>query len=184
MSLSEKEKMLRGIEYKNTDKELHILIEEKKAMLDEYNRLGIYEKEKRDILIKKILKKTGEKIWIHTPFPCDYGNIEVGENFLSHHNCVILDEAKVTFGDNCLVAPNVGIYTVGHVFDIEKRKLGYEYAYPITIGNNVWIGGNCAVLPGVTIGDNSVIGAGSVVNRDIPKNCVAAGNPCKVIRNL
>ena len=101
-----------------------------------------------------------------------------------NHNCVILDGAKVEFGDNVFIAPNCGFYTAGHPLDYETRNKGLEYAKPIKVGNNVWIGGNVIVLPGVTIGDNVVIGAGSVVNRDIPPNSVAVGNPCKVIKKI
>lgn len=105
------------------------------------------------------------------PFYCDYGyNIEIGENFYANMNCVILDEAKVTFGDNVFIAPSCGFYTAGHPLDVEQRNRGLEYARPIRVGNNVWIGAQVCVLPGVTIGDNTVIGAGSVVNRDIPAN--------------
>lgn len=109
---------------------------------------------------------------IEQPFYCDYGyNIEIGENFYSNVNCVILDGAKVTFGDNVFVAPNCGFYTAGHALDAEQRIQGLEYAYPITIGNNVWIGAQVCVLPGVTIGDNTIIGAGSVVTKSIPAMC-------------
>lgn len=119
------------------------------------------------------------------PFHCDYGyNIEIGENFFANYNCVILDGAKVTFGDNVFIAPNCSFYTAGHPIDVLQRNQGLEYALPIKIGNNVWIGGNVTVLPGVTIGDNTVIGAGSLVNKDIPSNVVAAGNPCRVIREI
>lgn len=119
------------------------------------------------------------------PFYCDYGyNIEIGENFYANMNCVILDEAKVTFGDNVFIAPSCGFYTAGHPLDVEQRNRGLEYARPIRVGNNVWIGAQVCVLPGVTIGDNTVIGAGSVVNRDIPANVIAAGNPCRVIREI
>ena len=110
--------------------------------------------------------------------------IEVGDNFYVNHNCVILDGAKVTFGDNVFIAPNCGFYTAGHPIDYEQRNQGLEYAYPITVGSNVWIGGNCVILPGVTIGDNCVIGAGSVVNRDIPSGSIAVGNPCRVLRKI
>lgn len=135
--------------------------------------------------MKKILGKTKEKFFIEQPFVCDYGyNIEIGENFYSNHNLTILDGAKVQFGDNVFVAPNCGFYTAGHPLDYETRNKGLEYAKPIKVGNNVWIGGNVVVLPGVTIGNNVVIGAGSVVNKDIPSNSVAVGNPCKVIKKI
>ena len=120
---------------------------------------------------------------IESNFFCDYGyNISVGENFYANHNLVILDGAKVEFGDNVFVGPNCGFYTAGHPIDIKSRNEGIEYAKPIKVGNNVWFGGNVSVMPGVTIGDNVTIGAGSVVTKDIPSNCVAYGNPCKVKR--
>jgi len=116
-------------------------------------------------------------------FWCDYGyNIEIGENFFANHNVVILDGGKVTFGDNVFIAPNCGFYTAGHPIDFERRNRGLEYAYPITVGNNVWIGAGVQVMPGVTIGDGAVIGGGSVVVKDIPPNAVAVGNPCKTVR--
>lgn len=122
---------------------------------------------------------------IEQPFLCDYGyNIHIGDNFYANHNLVILDGATVKFGDNVFVAPNCGFYTAGHPIDAAERNKGLEYARPITVGNDVWIGGNVCVLPGVTIGDDCVIGAGSVVVKDIPPHSVAVGNPCKVIKKI
>ncbi len=156
-----------------------------KDLCYEYNNIKPSERELREKMIKKILKKTGKNILVESNFNCDYGyNIEVGENFYMNHNCVILDGAKVEFGDNVFVAPNFGFYTAGHPIDIELRNKGLEYAKPIKVGNNVWIGGNVVVLPGVTIGDNVTIGAGSVVNKDIESNSIAVGNPCKVIKKI
>jgi len=129
------------------------------------------------------LGNTSETLLIEQPFYCDYGyNIEIGSNFYANMNCIILDEAKVSFGNNVFIAPGCGFYTAGHPLDVQQRNKGLEYAYPISIGNNVWIGAHVCVLPGVTIGDNTVIGAGSVVTKNIPANVLAAGNPCKVIR--
>ena len=122
---------------------------------------------------------------IEPNFYCDYGyNIEIGENFYSNHNLVILDPAKVIFGDNVFIGPNCGFYTASHPLEAEERNKGIEMAKPIKVGNNVWFGGNVTVLPGVTIGDNCVVGAGSVVVKDIPANSVAVGNPCKLIRTI
>ena len=115
---------------------------------------------------------------------CIRDSIYIGDNFYANHNLVILDGAKVVIGDNVFIAPNVGIYTAGHPIDVERRLQGLEYAMPVTIGDNVWIGGGVSIIPGVNIGKNSVIAAGSVVIRDIPENVVAAGNPCKVIRKI
>lgn len=131
------------------------------------------------------LLQTEETPFINPPFYCDYGfKIKVGKNFFANYNCTILDVANVTFGDNCLLAPNVAIYTAGHPIHPESRNSAYEYGISVTIGNNVWIGGNAVVCPGVTIGDNCVIGAGSVVTKDIPAWSVAAGNPARVIRTI
>ena len=136
-------------------------------------------------MIKNILGKTGEEICIEQPFRCDYGkNIEVGNNFFANYNCVILDVAKVTIGENVMFAPNVSIYTAGHPIHPESRNSGYEYGIPVTIGDNVWIGGNVVITPGVTIGNNVVIGAGSVVTKDIPDNVIAVGSPCRVLREI
>ena len=136
-------------------------------------------------MIRRLLGKIKGKFTILAPFWCDYGyNIEIGENFFANHNCVILDSAKVTFGDNVFIAPDCGFYAAGHPLDVEQRNQGLEYAYPIKVGNNVWIGGGVKVMPGVTIGNNVVIGSGSVVTKDIPDNVLAAGNPCRVIRPI
>lgn len=138
--------------------------------------------------IKKIAKELlgkSEDVFIYPPFYCDYGaNIQVGKNFLANYNCTILDVAKVVIGDNCQLAPNVSIYTAGHPLHPDTRNTAYEYGIAVTIGDNVWVGGNTVICPGVHIGSNTVIGAGSVVTKDIPDWVVAAGNPCRVIRKI
>ncbi|MGN0404869.1 MAG: sugar O-acetyltransferase [Bariatricus sp.] len=135
-------------------------------------------------IVKKLLGKS-DGAFINPPFYCDYGfHIEVGKNFFANYNCTILDVAKVKIGDNCMMAPNVAIYTAGHPVHPDTRNTAYEYGIEVNIGNNVWIGGNSVICPGVTIGDNVVIGAGSVVTKDIPDWSVAAGNPCRVIRKI
>ena len=135
-------------------------------------------------IVEELLGKS-ENAFINPPFYCDYGShIEVGKNFFANYNCTILDVAKVVIGDNCQFAPNVSIYTAGHPVHPETRNSGYEYGIKVTIGDNVWIGGNTVICPGVHIGDNVVIGAGSVVTKDIPDMVIAAGNPCKVIREI
>lgn len=182
----EKEKMLAGELY-DANYDPTLLAERKacKTVLHEINRLSPADDDRRYELFRQILGNVKDQFIIESPFHCDYGyNIELGENFYMNVNCVILDEAKVTFGDNVFIAPNCAFYTAGHPFDVEQRNRGLEYAKPITVGNNVWIGGNVVVLPGVTIGDNCTIGAGSVVTKDIPANSLAVGNPCKVIRTL
>lgn len=164
------------------------LLEERKVCADMTHRLNSLlpsEEEGRKRILYKLLGKHKNRFTIVSPFFCDYGyNIEIGENFFMNMNCVILDGAKVCFGDNVFIAPNCGFYTAGHPLDVERRNKGLEYARPITIGNNVWIGGHVCVLPGVTIGDNTVIGAGSVVTKDIPADVLACGNPCRVVRTL
>lgn len=186
MSLFEKEKCQKGLLYDgNYDEALKLERIKAKKLCQKYNNLDYDDFETRNELIKNLFKKTGKNFLIEPSFYCDYGyNIEIGENFYSNHNLVILDPAVVTFGNNVFIGPNCGFYTAGHPLDIETRNKGLEYAYPIKVGSNVWIGGNVTVLAGVTIGDNCTIGAGSVVTKDISSNSVAVGNPCKVIRVL
>ena len=183
--MNQKERMLAGLPYKAW---MDGLEEERftcKQKIYTFNQLPPAESKKVPELLKGILGKTGENIWIEAPFHCDYGwNIEVGENFFANYNLTILDVGKVTIGKNAQIAPNVSIYTAGHPIYPDSRNTGYEYGIGITIGDNVWIGGNAVILPGVTIGNNVVIGAGSVVTRDIPDHMIAAGNPCKVVREI
>ena len=187
MKMTEKEKMLRQMIYDaNNDTDL---IEERKVAKDlchDFNNLRPSDTAAQQQIMRRLLGKTaGERFCIVAPFWCDYGyNIEIGENFFANHNTVILDGAKVKFGTNVFVAPNCGFHTAGHPIDAERRNQGLEYAYPITVGDNVWIGAGVQVMPGVTIGSNVVIGGGSVVVKDIPSNVVAAGNPCRVIRPI
>ncbi len=182
---SEKSKMLSGKPYKAFDSELFKERQNAKELIFTFNSSRPNEINERNELLKKLLGKTGNTFFIELPFRCDYGyNIEIGDNFYSNYNLVILDCAKVTFGDNVLIGPNVGIYTAGHPLDYEKRNQEYEYALPINIGNNVWIGGNVVINPGISIGDNSVIGSGSIVTKNIPNNVIAVGNPCKALREI
>lgn len=135
-------------------------------------------------VVKELLGKS-EGAFINPPFYCDYGkHIEVGKSFFANYNCTLLDVAKIKIGDNCQMAPNVAIYTAGHPVHPDTRNTAYEYGIEVTIGDNVWIGGNTVICPGVHIGSNTVIGAGSVVTKDIPEWVVAAGNPCRVIREI
>ena len=184
--MTEKDKMGRQMLYDaNYDKELINDRIAAKELCFEYNSTRPSDGEKQKELLKRLLGKTQENFCITAPFWCDYGyNIEIGENFYANHNLVILDGAKVTFGNNVFIAPNCGFHTAGHPIDAERRNKGLEYAYPISVGNDVWIGAGVQVMPGVTIGSNVVIGGGSVVVKDIPDNSVAVGNPCKVIRPI
>ena len=183
--MTQKERMLAGLPYKAW---LDGLSEERMACrrkLHAFNLLPPDEEAQAQRLLRELLGKTGRDPWINAPFHCDYGwNIEVGDNFFANYNLTILDVGKVTIGSNVQFAPNVSIYTAGHPLHPDSRNSGYEYGLPVTIGDNVWIGGDSVILPGVSIGDNTVIGAGSVVTRDIPPNVIAAGNPCRVIRDI
>ena len=177
--------MLSGKPYKAFGKELLTERQKAKEIIFDFNALRPTEIEKRDTMIKSLFGKTKGTFFIEPPFRCDYGyNIEIGENFYSNYNLIILDCAKVTIGDNVLIGPNVGIYTAGHPLHHELRNQEYEYAFPISIGDNVWIGGNVVINADVSIGNNSVIGSGSVVTKDIPDNVIAVGNPCKVLREI
>lgn len=156
-----------------------------KSKVSRFNSTNTADTETLSELAYDLLGKAGKDLYITPPFYCDYGShIFVGDNFYANFNCTILDVGRVDIGDNVLLAPNVAIYTAGHPIHPESRNSKYEYGIPVKIGNNVWIGGNSVITPGVTIGDNVVIGAGSVVTRDIPPNCVAVGNPCKVIKQI
>lgn len=184
--MTEKEKMLKGEIYNaNYDEELFKERQYAKELCYEYNNLKPGKLEKRKEIIKKLLKKTEENFLIEQPIICDYGyNVEIGERFYSNHNLTLLDANKIKFGNDVFIGPNCSFFTSGHPIDIKTRNQGLEYAKPIEIGDNVWIGGSVVVLPGVKIGSNSVIGAGSVVVKDIPKNSVAVGNPCRVIKEV
>ncbi len=182
---TEKEKMLAGKPYKGFDEELLLERQLAKELIFEFNALRPSELKERNEILKRLLGKTGKNYFFEPPFRCDYGyNIEIGENFYTNYNLIILDCANVTIGNNVLIGPNVGIFTAGHPLHPDLRKQEWEHAYPIEIKDNVWIGGHAVINPGVSIGENSVIGAGSVVTKNIPANVFAAGNPCRVIRQI
>lgn len=184
MLKSEKEKMLAGEYYNPLDEELLREREFAKNLIFELNMTSPNEKEKRQSILRQLIQAKGLFL-IEPPFYCDYGyNIEVGDNFFANYGCIILDCNKVIIGDNVLLGPNVQIYTAAHPTNAKERLRGMEYAKPIVIGNNVWIGGGAIICPGVTIGDNVTIGAGSVVTKDIPANVVGAGNPCRIMRGI
>ena len=184
--MTEKEKMLAGIIYDaNYDKDLIAERAKCKDLCHEFNNLLPSNSEKQTQIMKELLGSTKGSFVITAPFWCDYGyNIEVGENFYTNHNCVFLDAAKITFGDNVFIAPNCCFSTAGHPLDSEQRNKGLEFARPITVGNNVWFGAGVTVLPGITIGDDVVIGAGSIVTKDIPSGVIAVGNPCRVLKKI
>ena len=184
--MSEKEKMLSGELYSAIDAQLLEELNAVKDIIWEYNTLRPSDSTRRLQILKSLLGRIGDdNIIINQPFYCDYGKqIRVGKHFFANFNFTVLDEANVTIGDDCFIGPNVSIYTACHSTDPVERNSRREWALPVSIGNNVWIGGSVTILPGVTIGDNVTIGAGSVVVSDIPSNVVAVGNPCKVIKRL
>ncbi|HEY7865017.1 MAG TPA: sugar O-acetyltransferase [Psychromonas sp.] len=182
---TEKQKMLAGEPYMACDKELYEARAECRKTLQKLNNTLPNSVQWKEAIATLLPNATGDA-YLEPPFRCDYGsNIIVGDNFYANFNCVVLDVNTVEIGNNVLFAPNVQIYTAGHPLDVKGRvEEGIEFGLPIKIGNNVWIGGGVIICPGVTIGDNSVIGAGAVVTKDIPENVVAAGNPCRVIKTI
>lgn len=184
--MSEKEKMLAGETYSAVDPELMRELAETRELVHDFNALRPTETEKMKAILRRLLGSIGdENIMVNQPFRCDYGKqISVGKRFFANFNFTVLDEARVTIGDDCFIGPNVSIYTACHSTDPVERNSRQEWALPVSIGHNVWIGGSVTILPGVTIGDNVTIGAGSVVVSDIPSNTVAVGNPCRVVKEI
>ncbi|MFC6464365.1 sugar O-acetyltransferase [Marinilactibacillus sp. GCM10026970] len=183
--MTEKEKMLNQEFYDTWDASLIEEREVTRNLIFEFNQINPTKREERRAFVEKLIPNIGENSWIESPFTCEYGgNMYIGDNFYSNTNCTILDCAKVTIGNDVLFGPNVSLYTPNHAFDPEERKAGLEQTLPITIGDNVWLCGSVSITGGVSIGENTIIGAGSVVTKDMPANVIAAGNPCKVIRPI
>ena len=184
--MTEKEKMLAGEYYSAVDPELISELNAVKDIIHEYNLLRPSDLERRrEMLLSLLGHVADDKVFINQPFYCDYGKqISVGRRFFANYNLTILDEAPVTFGDDCFIGPNVSIYTACHSTDPIERNSRREWARPVSISSNVWIGGSVVILPGVTIGDNVTIGAGSVVVHDIPSGSIAVGNPCRVVKSI
>ena len=184
MSLSNIERRDQGLVYISDDS----VFEEQKIARRITQKLNTMDRSDFDSIrktIRELFGKIGENSMVNPPFYCDYGtHIEIGKNFFANYNCTMLDVGMIRIGDNVQMAPNVAIYTAGHPVHPATRNTMYEYGIDVTIGDNVWVGGNVVICPGVTIGANSVIGAGSVVTKDVPQWCVAAGNPCRVIRKI
>jgi len=182
---SEKEKMLSGEYFHPFDKELSEERLQARKLLHELNHLSPDNFQQQKKIIKQLLPNSSKATFIQPPFYCDYGyNIKAGKGVFFNFNCTLLDLATIEIGEKTLLGPNVQIYTAMHPTNAEKRATHLEKGKPIFIGNNVWIGGNVTICPGVKIGNKSIIGAGSVVIKDIPANVMAAGNPCKVIKEL
>lgn len=183
--MSEKEKQLRCEEFQNKDEEISAAKIHARKLAQQLNSIPIEDTAAIQAAAGELFGDCGKDLTLKTPFQCDFGyNIHLGDNVLINYQCVFLDAAPITIGDNCFIGPMCGMYTVNHPFDPQRRNAGYVYGRPITLEENVWIGGSTTILSGVTIGRNSVIGAGSVVTRDIPANVVAAGNPARIIRRL
>ncbi len=183
--MTEKEKMLSGEMYNPMDPQL---VEDRlkaRILFQEINNINDNDKVKRDATFYKLLTNTKEGLWIEPPFYCDYGyNIKAGKNVFMNFNCCILDVAEVQIGDNCMMGPNIQIYTATHPLEFKERNSGREFAKPISIGKNVWIGGNAVICPGVNIGNNVVIGAGSIVTKSFPDDVFIAGNPAKIVKSI
>ncbi|MBS7141745.1 MAG: sugar O-acetyltransferase [Clostridiales bacterium] len=181
--MTEKERMLSEKLYIPMDEALAADCARSRRLVRLINGTTEEQAEYRVQLFKELFGRTGENLWVEPPFHCDYGcHISVGENFYANFDCIILDVCDVTIGDNVFLAPRVCIYTAGHPIDAGVRRRQLEYGKKVVIGNDVWVGGNSVINPGVTIGDYVVIGSGSVVTKDIPSGVIAAGNPCRVLR--
>lgn len=182
---TEKQKMISGELYNALDTELAKERLRARLLIKDLNDSGENEEEKRKNILKELFPNVGANFWLQPPFYCDYGsNIVIGDNVFFNFNCVVLDVMQVKIGSRTLFGPNVQIYTATHPMNFKERAMGLEFAKAITIGDDVWIGGSAVICPGVVIGDRTVIGAGSVVTKNIPSDVFAAGNPCKVIRDL
>ena len=178
-------KMLSGEIYEATSPEFLRRLVLTREKLHRYNTMPADDEDALHAMLRQILGAAGKNLHVNRPFRCDYGvNIRVGDNFFANFSLTILDEALVTFGDNVFIGPNVSIYTACHSTDPTERNTRQEWAKPVTIGNNCWIGGSVTILPGVTIGHNVTIGAGSVVVHDIPSDCIAVGNPARPIKDI
>lgn len=182
---TEKEKMLSGELYNAADAALVSARTNAKHLCRKFNASSPDDTESREQILKELIPVQAEGLWIEPPFFCDYGsNIKLGHKVYFNYNCVILDVCEVTIGNNCMFGPAVQIYTALHPLNAVERASGVESGKPIVIGNDVWVGGNATILPGVTIGDRSIIGAGSVVTKDIPADSIAVGNPAKIIKAI
>ena len=183
--MTEKELMLSGQLYIAADEELAEERRRARKLTRLINNTTEDETEERLALFGELLGNMGKNFWVETPFRCDYGShIYIGDNFFANFDCIILDVCDVKIGNNVFFGPRVGIYAAGHPIDVGVRNKMLEYGKPVTIGNNVWVGGDVVITPGMTIGDNVVIGSGAVVTKDIPSGVIAAGNPCRIIRKI
>ncbi len=180
--MTEREKMLRGEFYNPLDEELVQMRLNARLITESYNLTSAREAEKREQMIRQLFGAAGNSVYVEPVFQCDFGcNIYVGDKFYMNYNCVILDVAEVRIGENCMIAPMVGIYTATHPVDPVQRNRGLEYAKPVTIGNSCWIGASAVINPGVCLGDNVVVASGAIVTKSFGSNVVIGGNPAKII---
>lgn len=180
-----RELMLSGKMYNDLTDELVKQREQTVFLTNEYNRSFGQEGVYREAILRKFLKSIGEEVHFEPNFRCEFGfNITIGNHFYANFDCIMLDANTITIGNHVLIGPRVGLYTANHAIDAGERIAGGCYARPIVIGDGVWVGGNVDIMGGVTIGENSIIGAGSVVTKSIPPNVIAAGTPCRVIREI
>lgn len=183
--ITEKEKMIRGEMYNPFDPELVKDRKYARQQMRIYNQTQETEIADRTNLLKTLFGSTGDDIYIESNLRVDYGyNIFVGENFYANFDCIILDVCPVIIGDNCMFAPGVHIYTATHPIDPIERNAGKEYGIPVTIGNNVWIGGRAVINPGITVGHNVVIASGAVITKDVPDHVIVGGNPARIIKEI
>lgn len=183
--MTEWERLQQGLIYNDFDEDLFERRDAAKKLFKAYNKTNDDEGELRNKILQQLFKQIGKNVWIEPDFKCEFGkNITIEDDVYINFGCIILDCAEVTIGSHTLFGPNIGLYTVNHSTDAQERINGGCYGKPIHIGKNVWLGGDVKVLAGVTIGDNTIIGTGSIVTKDIPSNVIAVGNPCKVIREI
>ena len=183
--MTELEKMLQGLMYDPADETLSEMRKRAREFTERYNMTPRSQKRERQQILNELFGQETVNASIEPHFNCDYGsNISIGKNFYANFSCVILDVAKVTFGDNCMLGPQVGIYTAGHPLDPVERNAGKEFGKPITIGDNCWIGGHATLNPGVTLGNNVVVASGAVVTKNFGDNVVIGGNPARAIKQL
>ena len=182
---TEKEKMLAGERYDPSDPELVAERERARELVRAYNRTGPGAQARRRVVLDELLGSVGESIVVEPQFRCDYGSqLHVGDGFFANFGCVFLDVCRIEFGDRCLLGPGVHVYTATHSLDPAERAAGIEYGKPVTVGDDVWLGGRAVLNPGVTVGDRSVVASGSVVTDDVPAGVVVRGNPATVVREI
>jgi len=182
---TEKEKMVRGELYDASDPELVADRERASDLTRQYNATAAGDAAERRALLSELLGSLGEECTVEPPFRCDYGyNVHLGETFYANFDCVFLDVCRIEIGDDCLLGPGVHVYTATHPLDADERRAGLEYGKPVTVGDDVWIGGRAVLNPGVAVGDGAVVGSGAVVTEDVPENVVVQGNPATVVKEL